>query len=574
MLAAAASMVQELQDGLAGILDMALMVVDPQGNAITRISDPAGFCTLLMGSPLGRARCDLSHKEAVGLAHEEVPLRCHCYAGLVQFVAPVLVRDVHMATALIGVLPASSPDTGRIRKLAYDVRVSGYELLRAARRIKGRPDGIFTENAIRLFVGLLQAITESCYERNELTGRVKGLLTLYEVGRTVDSTRNLEEILHTILDKAISVVNGEAGSIMLLDEGRGELTIKAARGLTREAVRHAGIRLGEGIAGWVAQHGEPLLLLDPTSDPRFCHLSQREEIKSALCVPLKVKDKVVGVLNVNRLAGETYAQDDLDLVYAIGREIATVVENARLYKYVDTQRHILQQLVAKTIQAQEDERRLVALEIHDVISQAVASLFYRIQTCERLLNVDIVRAQGEFYEIKRMAQQTLDDVTRLMFNLRPPILDDLGVLPALRRYIDQYERENGIPVKMEVKGRRRRFDPSVEVTIYRIIQEALTNVRRHAQARQVIIRFEISQGEVRGVVEDNGKGFDPVGFLTRDGVTGHLGLLGMRERAVLLGGTLDVKSKSGEGTAISFKVPVFSRDRTGGGHLRERSACS
>ncbi len=270
----------------------------------------------------------------------------------------------------------------------------------------------------------------------------------------------------------------------------------------------------------------------------------------------------IGVLSVDRVKkAAPFAESDLELLLILGEQAAIAVQNATLLETIARQQQALEQVRSETIQAEENERKLVALEIHDVISQALASLFYRIQTCERLLSFDVERAQKEFVEIRKMAQNTLDDVTRLMFNLRPPVLDDVGVFPALRRYIDQYQRENGIRTKIVIKGRRRRFYPLVEITIYRIVQEALTNVRKHAEASQVTVEIEVNQEKLRGEVKDNGKGFKPSAFLTKKEVDGHLGLFSMKERSALLDGTLEVESSPGGGTAVRFEFPIFPRKK-------------
>ncbi|MDI6814720.1 MAG: GAF domain-containing sensor histidine kinase, partial [Dehalococcoidales bacterium] len=351
------------------------------------------------------------------------------------------------------------------------------------------------------------------------------------------------------------------GLLMLLDPEQQELSILAAIGLPKAVVKKTRIKIGQGIAGWVAKTKQPLILNRGEYPlPEIQQAMVLEQIDFGLYVPLVVQDESMGVLNVSRTKEAVpFTESDLELLLILSKPAAMAVQNTKLLENIARQQYALKQLKAETIQAEENERKMVALEIHDVISQAIASLFYRIQTCERLLSFDVERARKEFSEIKRMAQNTLDDVTRLMLNLRPPVLDDVGVFPALHRYIDQYQRENGIRTKIKIKGRRRRFHPLVEISIYRIVQEALTNIRRHAEASRVVVEFKINQEKLEGLVEDNGKGFNPNAFLSRKEADGHLGLFSMKERAALLDGTLEVKSSPGRGTAVRFELPILPR---------------
>lgn len=393
------------------------------------------------------------------------------------------------------------------------------------------------------------------------SSRAKAFMRVCEVSNAFMTEMKLPQLLDLIVEKIATETGADRGSLMLLDRESQELSISAAIGLPAEVVEKTRVKLGQGIAGWVAKRQQPLVLSrrkHPIAEIQ--EAMTNEQIHSALCVPMMARGELVGVLSVSRMKEAVpFTQSDLELASILGEQAAIAVQNARLYEQIARQQRIMEQLRSRTIQAEENERKVVALEIHDVISQAIASLFYRIQTCERLIGIDVERAQREFSDVKRIAQDTLDDVTRLMFNLRPPVLDDLGVFPALRRYLDQYQRQNGIAVKMTTKGRRRRFQASVELTIYRIVQEALANVRKHAEAKRVIMKFETNRDTIKGMIEDDGKGFDSRS-LPRKEVEGHLGLFSMRERAALLGGTLEVRSQSGEGTSVYFEIPAAPRE--------------
>ena len=393
--------------------------------------------------------------------------------------------------------------------------------------------------------------------------RARAFLRLLEISSAFMIEKDLHCLLNLIVEVAVKETHADRGSLMLLDPEREELSIYAAIGLPRVVVETTRARGGQGISGWVAKMQKPLILIDGKHPiPEIQEAMKHEQIDSGLCVPMVAQGELVGVLSVSRLKKAAhFSQSDLELLSILGEQAAIALQRARLYESLARQQYILEQLRAQTIQAEENERKIVALEIHDVISQAIASLFYRIQTCEKLLSLDIERARREFLGLKNMAQSTLDDVNRLMFSLRPPLLDDLGVFPALHRYLDQYQRDNQIQTKIRIKGRRRRFHPVVEITIYRIVQEALTNVRKHAEASRVMVEIEANREKIKGMIEDNGKGFNVDAFFAKKEMEGHLGLFGMKERATLSGGTLEVESSPGMGTAVRFEIPSLLRER-------------
>ena len=210
------------------------------------------------------------------------------------------------------------------------------------------------------------------------------------------------------------------------------------------------------------------------------------------------------------------------------------------------------EMATRVIKAQEEERKRVAREIHDGPAQSLANLVLRTEICERLLAQDIDEALNELGELKKTAKGSLTELRRIIFDLRPMALDDLGLVPALRRYLEDLRDRLGLPVELVILGEEVRLDLNQEVTLFRLAQEAVNNARKHAQAKEIRVRLEFAPLAATLVVEDDGRGFIP----SETGSFAGFGLLGMRERAELVGGDFEVTSAPGEGTRIRVRVPL------------------
>jgi two-component system sensor histidine kinase UhpB len=212
----------------------------------------------------------------------------------------------------------------------------------------------------------------------------------------------------------------------------------------------------------------------------------------------------------------------------------------------------MQQLTRRVIQAQEEERHRLAHELHDEAAQALTSLLVRLRLLERARTPD--EAQQRVQELRELTAAALEDVRRVALDLRPTILDDLGLGPALEWRVDEFNKEGAARATIAVAGLEHRLPRETELALYRVGQEALTNVGRHACAAHVHVALERSDGYVALEVKDDGAGFDPE--RVRPGEGHGLGLLGMRERIVTVGGALQIDSAPGRGTAIRAQVPL------------------
>jgi two-component system sensor histidine kinase DegS len=209
------------------------------------------------------------------------------------------------------------------------------------------------------------------------------------------------------------------------------------------------------------------------------------------------------------------------------------------------------------IQAQEEERRRIAREIHDGPAQAMANLVLRAEICQKTMETGKGSLQSELGDLKRLAKDCLKEVRRIIFDLRPMALDDLGLAPTLARYVEELRRQVDFELRFAVFGKERRLEQGVEAALFRFVQEALTNCRKYAKAGRADVRVEFVPGLVRVVVEDDGQGFDPEQVLRRQARKGeHFGLLGMKERVELFDGTFQVASAPGRGTKVVAQIPL------------------
>ncbi len=212
------------------------------------------------------------------------------------------------------------------------------------------------------------------------------------------------------------------------------------------------------------------------------------------------------------------------------------------------------QLLRKVISAQEDERRRIARELHDDTCQALAALSMGVETA--LPGLPAGEAYDRLVELKRVVVRALDELHRVIMDLRPSVLDDLGLSSAIQWYAEHRLTANGVSVRCEFSGIERRFVPEVETAIFRVVQEAVSNITRHAQADAVLIQCAVRDGLLTIDVEDDGQGFDPAALKPSHESSAGLGLLGMRERVELLGGSMLIDSAPGQGVHISVTVPV------------------
>ena len=347
--------------------------------------------------------------------------------------------------------------------------------------------------------------------------------------------------------------------VHVLDDTDRSLTLAGATPPFDSQIGKIRLPLGQGISGWVASHREPVVITqDKESDPRYMPFQslRGSDFTSMVSVPMETDPGgLVGVLNVHTVKRRDFTERDVELLVVIGRLIAGAMHQARLHRQLVARERAHENFVEQVIEAQELERRRLAGDIHDGISQRLVTLSYRLDAATRSEDPAIVAEQlGKAHELVEL---TLQEARAAISGLRPPVLDDLGLaggLASLARSIPQ--------IGIDVDLAETRLPDHIELALYRIAQECLQNVVKHANATTARLTFAVDAGEsadtARLEIIDDGVGFDTFEHPLGGDEMGGYGLLSMAERAEIVGGRLHIRSRPGAGTAVTATIPLPS----------------
>ncbi|MEA2428496.1 MAG: hypothetical protein QOF37_2124 [Thermoleophilaceae bacterium] len=381
--------------------------------------------------------------------------------------------------------------------------------------------------------------------RDELERAVVGLEATTEIARAVGGETDLGRILELIAKRGRALVNART-VVILLEEG-GELRVLAAAGETDDAVVGQRIPLHDSVYADVFRSRQPERISDLPARLRSGKHALGVNADSALAAPLVFKDRTLGVLVVydhqlGAVPAGTFSMADEQLLLSFAASAATAVATAKT---------VAQEDLRHSIQAAEQERRRWARELHDETLQGLGALSVLLSSG---LGGDL---EAPVNQALRFIEEQIASLRALISDLRPAVLDELGIQPALEALVERGARPPDATVDLEVDlayGQQQaatRLIPDVENAIYRLVQEALTNVVKHSGADRVAIAVRESNGNVSVDVSDNGSGFDATG------VSAGFGLVGMRERAELAGGKLAIASQQGVGTTVSVVLPAI-----------------
>ena len=369
-----------------------------------------------------------------------------------------------------------------------------------------------------------------------------------EIARELD----LPKLLQLIMRFAGDLLDAGSGTVWLWDEAEQVLVAHAWVGRNGWVQDHR-VRLGEGLVGMVAERRRGMIVNDYQHWPQALPVVlERSAITAAIGEPLLFHDRLLGVLVVdNEGTGRSFTEEDGVLLALFASHVAIVIQNAQLFEDVRASRERLEGLSRRLVEVQEAERRHVARELHDEIGQSLTGL-------KLIMGMGARGPEDQKKQNQADAQALVNDllahVRELSLNLRPAMLDDLGLLPALVWYFERYRVRTHVEVYFRhigVEGRR--FPTEVETAVFRIVQEGLTNVARHANVGEVTVRLWAADKTLAVQIEDKGVGFDPEAALTAHVTSG---LSGMRERAGLLGGRMTLESSPGAGACVVAELPI------------------
>lgn len=403
-----------------------------------------------------------------------------------------------------------------------------------------------------------EAQTHYSYEREKRARHTAETLRLYSL--TLSQSLDLDVVLNTLLVYIGQLAAYDSANIMLL-EGENKAVIRALIGYKRwtnpEQVRLVVVdpRANPYIQTAFTKQ-KSVLVNDTEQAPGWVPPLGGEKIRSWAGIPLVVEGKAIGLLSLNKIKAEFFTHEHIETAEALVRQAEIAIQNAWLFNHMVAGRERLQSLSNRLVEVQENERRYISRELHDVAGQALSSLKVSLHLLERDAHRPDEVIAG-IAELKKVVESVLEELHRLAIALRPASLEHLGLEAALRQYIENTGEKHSLTTQFEVIGLAgHRLPPNTETVLYRIVQEALTNVIRHSKATRVDVLLERREDQIILIVEDNGIGFDPGDSVGSD----RLGLFGIRERAEMLNGTLTIESDPKNGTTLFVEVPYASED--------------
>jgi signal transduction histidine kinase len=415
----------------------------------------------------------------------------------------------------------------------------------------------------------------------KLAQRNSELAALNALGLAAGSSLDMEKTLAAALEQTIETLDAAAGMLFLQEDKYSGLRLEAHRGISVDmAQKEAHLSPGECLCGQAVASRRVLMTQDVDKDMRCTsNLCICEGFRSVACAPLEVKGQLVGLLQLASPRQGHFNESQQDFLAAIARQLGASIENARLYDTVrvfnvELEKKVnqrtrelesarwalaekarqLQRLLSESYRVQEDTQARIAHDMHDGVTQMIIGALYETQAARQSLLDDPDRAAENLERAQDLLTEVETEIRRVIYDMHPPVLDQMGLVVALKRYSATYQTSFDIECQIQVAGKSQRMIHETEVTIYRIIQAALHNVASHAHAQNAKVHFDFGTATFQVVIEDDGIGFDPEAVMRLPGE--HLGLIGMKERAEGLKAELTIKSAPGKGSQIMLRVPA------------------
>ncbi|HPX35162.1 MAG TPA: GAF domain-containing sensor histidine kinase [Mycobacterium sp.] len=380
---------------------------------------------------------------------------------------------------------------------------------------------------------------------------------LLDIIAATSSGPEVEPMAAAVAAMITAATNSDVCFVHVLDDTDRSLTLAGATPPFDEQVGKIRMPLGSGVSGWVASHREPVVIVsDKESDSRYVPIAalRGKDFTSMASVPMEAEPGgLVGVLNVHSISRREFSARDIELLLVIGRLIAGALQQARLLRRLSARERAHENFAEQVIAAQESERRRLAGDIHDGISQRLVGLTYRLDAAARAVDDgDQPSAAEQLEKARDLVDLTLGEARSAISGLRPPVLDDLGLAGGLASLAASTPE-----VDLELHLEERRLPEHIEVALYRIAQECVQNVVKHSRAMVATVTFAVRDRVARLEVSDKGVGFDAADAgVTAERPMGGYGMLSMAERADLVGGRFSVRSRPGEGTTVTVAIPL------------------
>ncbi len=365
------------------------------------------------------------------------------------------------------------------------------------------------------------------------------------------ASADLSALLAKVLDITTQTFQASLGIILLCDAEIGALRISASVGMDVEVPEDFKVELGSSFSGKIAMTGEPGMILDTNVDTGALRAMIRIKAKSLWGVPLKADGETIGVMVIGFPKPYEWLPTERELMRAIGDRTALAIERARMTDALREREQRIAELSGHLLRVQEEERKRISRELHDETGQALMVIRLYLGMMESGNTTKSVR--GKIRETVDVVDRTIEGIRRIIGKLSPLVLQELGLVAAIRKEAKDFARNTGVKARVLIAENVGRLASGTEQAIYRVVQEALHNVAKHAQAKNVTVQLERADELVQVVVEDDGVGIQSRSSNSRDH---SFGLAGIKERVAMLGGTSRVISTKGNGTRLEISVPA------------------
>ncbi|MBI4790653.1 MAG: GAF domain-containing sensor histidine kinase [Chloroflexi bacterium] len=411
--------------------------------------------------------------------------------------------------------------------------------------------------------------------------RYEAMIALHETSLDIVARLDTPQLLEALLRRGAQLLRAKAGLLYVYDAREGLIRAVASYNAVRD---YTGVtlRLGEGVIGQVILTGKPLIVNDYWNWPNHSTAFPGAVENHIVGVPLKWEDQVIGGIDIlNDPEGRTFDANDIWLLSQFADLASIAVKNAELHtqikkfsqelegKVAERTRELsrakdqiavkveqLRRLWDKTIRLQEEERARIARDMHDGVIQLIAGARLELKAT-RVVAGDALppRASAKMDALRGILDEMERELRHAIYDLQPPMLDAVGLTPALQKYVIAFQELSGIPCQMQSTGAPQRLPPATEIAVFRIVEESLHNVMSHAQASQCSVTLDFSPAQLAVTVQDDGQGFECDQPKKNGGGKG-LGLLSMRERVKGLNGKMHVWSAPGQGARLTFCLPL------------------
>jgi signal transduction histidine kinase len=382
---------------------------------------------------------------------------------------------------------------------------------------------------------------------------------IFELASTLSATLNYNKVLEAVLEvgEAGMLELGQLGqthasAVMLF--GQNNLHIVTSRHLPHRD-RNAVFEGKRGVIAQALETAEPIVTDNPAEDPELCQLIVMHGCKQAIVVPLRAGFESYGVVVFGSTQANAYTQDQQALLTAVCNQAIVALQNAQLYQS-------LQEEKERIVRVEEDERKKLARNLHDGPTQSIAAIAMRLNYVQMLLDreQDVQQTISELAKIEDLARRTTKEIRHMLFTLRPLILETQGLKAALEQYANKLIETYALPVHLDIKADvDQLLDRNAQGIVFYIIEEAVNNARKHAEANNIWVRLYVRDSAIVAEVQDDGAGFDVEAVQGRYDERGSLGLINMYERAELVNGSFSMASAPGEGTRNRLVVPLSRR---------------